>query len=99
MSSNVSIQIGTQAEDDRDHAIVSKLYAEVKAVLDSLMKQFLTQTDAEELTLFKATLASEIGANFAFGGVEFGDPQEPFDDAGYLILAVGFVVHHSRTDY
>ena len=98
MSSNVSIQIGTQAEEDRDHAIVSKLYGEVKAVLDSLMKQFFT-SEAEELTLFKTTLASEIGSDFSFGGVEFGDPQEPFDDAGYLILSVGFVVHHSRTDY
>lgn len=99
MGSEATIQTMTSAEEDRDHAVVSGLYGEVKKVLDSLMGQFLTGNDGDELTLFKATLTKEAGECFEFGGVSFGEPREPFDDSGYLIMTVGFLIHHSRTDY
>jgi hypothetical protein len=75
------------------------MYAAVKGVLDALFVQFMGGTDGDELTLFRATLAAELPAAFSLGGLSWGESREPFDDGGYNFLAMGFNIHHTRTDY
>ncbi len=100
MVSTATVQVGTRAEDDPDHARISQMYGAVKEVLDALFVAFMTcDEDSEEYTLFKATLADELPDEFSLGGLSYGDPREPYDENGYNFLTLGFNIHHARTDY
>ena len=97
--SATAIQVGTLPTQDRDHARISDMYTGVSTVLEALRKQHITGSDGDEMTLFKATLAADLGEDFHFGGVSFGDGAPPADAGGYNVMTLAMNVHHSRTDY
>ena len=84
--------------DDRDHQQVSALYGAVQDILDKLFFQFYS-TDGTELTAYKAYLTTELGSNFSFGGLSWGEPMIPFDDDGVNFIGFNFILHFARTDY
>lgn len=94
------ILCGTNADDDRDHAFISKLYEECQTACDLLYAQ-ARGTAGTELNDFTTALNDLLGTelgNFNFDGFQFGDSIAPYDDDG--VNAVGFTmqVHYSRND-
>jgi hypothetical protein len=93
------IEIATHGADDRNHQQISGIYESVKETLDRMFTQFLSGTDGDELKLLKAQLLEDVGSDFHFGGLSFGEPLAPYDDDGINSIGMEMRVHHARTDY
>jgi hypothetical protein len=95
MISAATVQMGTEANADQDHAFVSQMYTGSMEVLRAIWKQFMQQSPGAEYTLFHDTLIANAPPDFSFGSVSFGEPRDPYDDGGYNFLTIGYNVHHS----
>lgn len=91
-----SVTIATHEGDDQDHSKLSDLVTSVDTVIKSLFDQAKTQTDGDELTLFKSVYSDEFGSNFYFGGITIEGGQPPFDDEGIAVITQSVIVHYSR---
>lgn len=91
---------GTITSDDRDHQIVSEIYEGVQLLTDKLFFQFLTDpAEKPELDTYLAALTRQLGDDFSFGGLSYGEPLAPFDDNGVNMLGVNLLLHFARTDF
>jgi len=96
-----AVLMGTNADDDRDHAFISNMFEEVHQFLDQLFIQFRAGNfDADPLASFVEDTQALVGdaSRFRFGGLTFGAGMEPYDDGGINMLGITLEVHYSRDD-
>ena len=99
------ILMGTNTDDDKDHAFISAMYEAVQGVCDNLFSQFRTTagdtyTADTEIYDFLASVLTNTSADaFQFGGFTFGDGLAPADDAGINMIGITLVVHYGRSDF
>lgn len=99
-AAEVSILVGTMADDDKDHAAISALYGAVQECIDSLFSQYRAGTDGDELTMFKEQMSAETESTaFAFGGFTWGTMLAPYDDRGANMIGITLTVHYARSDF
>ncbi len=95
-----SILCATKVDDDKDHETISALYGEVQAAVDRMFSQFRKRADGAELAKFKAALSDDLGANFAFGGILYGEPIAPsMSDSGINTIGIRVRVIFIRKDF
>jgi hypothetical protein len=102
LMSNVSILIGTNANDDPTHSDMSAFYEGVSTVLDDLYSQFRSGTAGTERDTFDAYITNtqpDTSALIDVGGFEHGEPLSPYEDGGAYFIGLNFIIHFSRTDY
>lgn len=101
METSGQIMCGTYTDADRDHNAVSQLFEGVERVLNTIFFQFLSGAteDIEELTTFQESLTTQLGEDFSFGGLEWGEPMPPFDDKGVNAIGHTFILNFARKDY
>ena len=88
-----SATIMTKAQDDITHQQCSSIYAAVFEVLQSIHRAMFGFTAADYWTEFTAAVVENGGDSP--GGVTFGTPTAPMDDAGLNAIGIGFDVHYS----
>lgn len=96
-----NILIGTKADDDRDHAVISGIYEASGGVLDGIFANFRQQaetTDPLKSWLAQMTALTTSG-HFQFGGFTFGAGLAPYDDAGINMMGLTMNVHYGRSDF
>ena len=96
-----AILMGTNTDDDKDHAFISAMYEAVQEVMDDLFAVFRSGTlTTEPFNTFQARVVTEVGATpFSFGGLTFGEGLAPADDGGINMIGITIVVHYSRSDF
>ncbi len=90
-----TIGIYTYVSDDPNHQQASAIYAEVFEVLQSIHRAMFGFTAADRWNEFVALVVANGGDSP--GGVTFGSPLPPAEDAGLNEIGIGFDVHYSVT--
>ena len=97
---STSIIVGTQNQDDKDHAVLSDIYGQVQDVLDAMFAAFRNGTSNAQMTTFDEAMQEAYDAGrFNFGGFEFGTPLAPFEERGAVMLGITLTTHYSRNDF
>jgi len=100
LSIETAIIIGTQNQDDKDHAAISDIYGQVQAAIDALFASFRTGVaNAHFVTFANGMTELADGGLFNFGGFSYGTPLAPFEDRGAVMLGISLVTHYSRNDF
>jgi hypothetical protein len=100
LSVQTAIIVGTQNQDDKDHAVVSDIYAQVQEAIDALFASFRSGTpNAQSVTFAGAMLEAFDAGRFNFGGFTYGSPLAPFEERGAVMLGIGLTTHYSRNDF
>ena len=94
-----SIIFATQADDDKDHAQVAAMYEAGQSVLDTLFAQSCKRAWGDEMNDFVEILQDELGQDFAFAGLVWGDPTEPRADGSMNIIGLRMKVVFARPDF
>jgi len=100
-----AILMGTNTDDDKDHAFISAMYEAVQGVCDNLFSQFRTTAgdtytaDTEIYDFLASVLANTSADAFQFGGFTFGDGLAPADDGGINMIGITLIVHYGRSDF
>lgn len=92
------VLMGTNADDDRDHAGISQLYEAVHGLLDTLFSQF-RQSESEELAYFMAEIEAALDMEFDLGGFTFGQGLAPNDEGGINMIGTTFRLHYHNAAY
>lgn len=95
------VLMGTNADDDRDHAFISNMYDEIDNVCSNMIAKYHALTyDAEPLKTFIETVQDKAGeTKFRFGGITFIDGMSPYDDGGINITGFSMEISYSRDDF
>jgi len=92
----------TQADDDKDHFVVSGLYEKINDLFDRLFSEFAGATAEDPiLPAFKARLAELTGDVFNAQGIglSWGDAQFPYLDPDLQnVMPLSMRIHFSRSD-
>jgi hypothetical protein len=102
MICDCSILCASLVDEDRDHAVISRMYGEVQAACDAIYAQFKADMVGVDIAAFLAAITTALGSEgaiFSFGGFILGDPSPPFDDAGKNMIGFSVQVHYSRSDF
>jgi hypothetical protein len=91
--SSGSVTIMTKAQDDASHQECSAIYAAVFEVLQAIHRAMFGFTATAYWTEFVSLVVDNGGDSP--GGVTFGSPTAPMDDAGLNAIGIGFDVHYS----
>lgn len=84
----------TKTDDDKDHAVISRLYDASYSVISGIFKSFISGT-GDYYTQFLADVA-EIAPNVVnIGGVTLDNPSAPESADGTNSLAIGISIHFS----
>lgn len=95
-----AVIIGTQNQDDKDHAVIADIYGEVQAALDRLYASFRSGTPNAEFVAFANSMQEMSNAGeFNFGGFSYGTPLAPFEERNAVMIGVTLVTHYSRNDF
>lgn len=90
------IQCRSKIEEDKDHAQIKLIYEGVQQALDDLYDQFRASETGDLLTEFKAAITALLGANYGLGNLSFGGPVAPWEEDGYNVISLSFVMDYSR---
>lgn len=101
LSCDCSLLVGTNADDDKDHSFVSQMYDAVQNFLDGMYANYRAGNhDSEPLKTYIDKVQSLVGADqFRFGGLQFGDGLEPYEDAGVNLIGISLITHYGRDDF
>jgi hypothetical protein len=89
----------SNAETDRDHSFISGMYDAIQETCERMRQASLVASSScPILAAFVAVLAQEMPQLY-FGGLSYGDPTEPYDDAGVNVIGLTLNVHYSLADY
>lgn len=94
------ILCATKIDDDKDHETLSALYEETQACADRLFSQFRKRTDGAELSQLKADLAADLGTDFEFSALIYGEPIAPsMSETGINTIGIRLRVVFIRKDF
>jgi len=100
LSVQTAIIIGTQNQDDKDHAVVSDIYGQAQEAIDAMFASFRSGTsNAHFVTFTNAMQEASDAGQFNFGGVTLGSPLAPFEERGAVMLGINLITHYSRADF
>lgn len=94
-----AIRYATKTDDDPKHAVFCELEDAVVAAIERMFNQFRTKTDGDEMTQFKADLAADLGGNFEYSGLTWGEGGEPSSGDGINMGTVKIRVNYVRKDF
>lgn len=101
LSCECAILMGTNADDDEDHSFVSHMYDSIQVLMDNMYVDYRAgNRDNEPLKTYIDTIQTAVGASkFRFGGIQFGEGTEPYEDAGINMIGISVVTHYGRDDF
>ena len=94
-----SILCATKIDENKDHETLSAIYGEVQSCTDRMFSQFCKRSDGTELAKFKAAMGGDLGSNFVFSGLLYGEPIAPYTDGGVSVIGVRLRVIFIRKDF
>jgi len=95
-----SVLFATKTDDDKNHEQISALYAAGQGCVDRLFSQFRKHTDGAELSKLKSDLAADLGADFEFSALIYGEPIAPsMSETGINTIGIRLRVVFIRKDF
>mgnify|MGYP001008694805 CR=1 FL=1 len=87
--------LGTNTDDDRDHAQINALEDAAQTVVDRIYDGFWKSSTSEYET-FAASLSANVPAGVNIGGITIGDGLAPMVQNGVNMVGITLRVHFSR---